>query len=97
MDLKKVTFDKKLECLVDENGVKYDGKRFTLVSAYSDLGGFPSRESAVHDALYNLETEALKAGAEAYEVTSLNEHDTRQEYDSAPYTASVSAMLYKRA
>ncbi|MEK6863637.1 MAG: DUF1471 domain-containing protein [Nanoarchaeota archaeon] len=94
--VRKVRFDEKLNALVDERGQKYTGKKFRGVSAWSSLGGFSSRENACHDALEKIETLAQKAGADAYEITSKDVHDTQQEYDPKPYTICVSAILYRR-
>ena len=93
--VRKVSFDKALESLVDEQGGRYTGKRFDTISAHS--GSCSSRKSASYDALEKLENLAQKGGAEAYEITSEHVHDTKEEYDSAPYTVSVTAILYKQA
>lgn len=95
--VREVSFDKKLESLVDkQTGQEYTGRRFETIFACSYFGGFSSKESASADALEKLENLAQKAGAEAYEITSEQVFDTEQEYDSAPYTCSATAILYRR-
>ncbi len=94
---KRVQFNEKLEHLVDEEGVKYEGRRFGTVSAASELGGTFSYQRAEQEALYKLEELARTRGAEAYEISSIQLLDSRQEYDATPYTATATALLYKNS
>lgn len=92
--MKKVKFDEKLERLVDEEGKKYEGRRFKTISAQSAFG-HPTYLGAEHNAQFNLEPLAIEEGAEAYEVVSVQLHDSRQEYDPTPFTATATALLYQ--
>lgn len=91
--IKKVHFDEKLEYLVDEREVKYEGRRFRTVSAGSDSRS--TSQDAENGALWNLESLATKAGADAYEIVSSALQDSKQEYDPKPWTAMVTAILYQ--
>ena len=93
--MKRVLFDEKKGHLVDEQGKKYSGERFSSVSTRSQMSTH-SIESAIALALQELKTAAIEKRAEAYEITSENISDSSQEYDSNPYSASISAILYRK-
>ena len=92
---KQVRFDEQLEHLVDEEGVKYGGRRFSLVSAFSNRQS--TKKYAEEKALFNAVTLAKNKGADAYEVLNTRIDDSNQEYDATPYTATVTALLYKNS
>ncbi len=95
MKAKRLRFNEQLETLVDEKGVKYEGRRFRTISAGSTPEGCHSYDSAERDALSELEDAVIKNGADAYEVISTHQEDTRQEYDAFPFSIKVTALLYK--
>ena len=92
--MKRVRFDEKLEHLVDEEGNKYHGKRFYTASVGSSWHS--TYKDAEDGAIFDLEELAQDMGAEAFEVIEVRFEDSKQEYDSSPYSASISALLYKK-
>ncbi len=80
--------------MVNERGIPYQGKRLSTISARS-ASSHPYKKWAENDALAGLVTLAEKEGADAYEITGSIVEDSRQEYDGTPYTATVTAILYK--
>ena len=92
--MKEVKFSEELEHLIDING-KYDGKRFSSASGKS-LSSHSTQRQAIYDATTNLIEAAEKKGADAYEIINSRVFDSKQEYDSTPFTASISAILYKK-
>jgi len=92
--MKKLYFDEKLESLVDEKGLKYEGKRFKTISAWC-TGGSATLADAEIEVHHKLEQLASSHGANAYELIYMNTFDTHQEFDSRPYTATAGAILYK--
>ena len=94
MELKKVTFNEELGHLVDQEGAKYDGRRTGTITAHSTIS-YSSYQSAERDAIFILEGLVAKKGADAYEVIATQSEDSRQEYDSTPFRARVTAILYK--
>lgn len=92
--MKRLQFDEKLEALVDEKGVEYEGRRFGTTVTYCSVW-CSSLKEAEREALDKLEELATSHGADAYEVTNVQTFDSRQEYDCTPYTAAASAILYK--
>lgn len=92
--MKKVTFDEKLKGLVDETGAKYDGNRFGTI-AVCVFAGQSSSAAASLEAQLKLADEAEQNHADAYEIIYVNVFDSQQEYDSTPYTAAATAILYK--
>jgi hypothetical protein len=93
IQIKKIHFDEELGSLIDKEGKQFGGKRFATISAHSVRSS--SRESAQSEALQKLEGIASQRGATAYEVMNLSVDDSRQEYDTHPYSASATAILYK--
>jgi uncharacterized protein YbjQ (UPF0145 family) len=91
--MKQVKFNEELGHLVDENDT-YNGRRFSSASGNS-LGSYSTQNQATRDATARLIESAEKKGADAYEITSSKIFDSKQEYDSTSYTASVNAILYK--
>ena len=94
LTMKKLKFSEELESLVDEEGYRYRGRRFCTVSERSI--GHHSIKGAEKEAISDLEILAEKRGADAYEIISLHVEDSRQEYDSTPFSATATAILYKR-
>jgi len=92
--MKKVHFDEKLESLVDESSIKYEGKRFKTINAWC-TGGSATLTDAEIEVHHKLEQLASSYGANAYEVIYMQTFDTHQEYDARPYTATAGAILYK--
>jgi len=92
--MKKLHFDEKLESLVDESSIKYEGKRFSTVYART-LTGYSRPEDARTEVLTILEKLASEKGANAYEIFELNGQMSRQEFDPKPYFANATAILYK--
>jgi len=92
--MKKVIFNEDLGCLVNSLGVKYEGKRFSKASGNSTKGSC-YQEFARNHAVKLLEESAEKKGADAYEIICSTVSDSMQEYDSTPWTATVTAILYK--
>ncbi len=90
----KIHFQKDLGKLVNEMGSPYFGKRFNTISTHS-ASRHPERQWAENDVLAQLVTLAEKEGADAYEITSSTVEDSRQEYDGTPYTATITAIVYK--
>ncbi|MDP3734217.1 MAG: hypothetical protein Q8R37_03225 [Nanoarchaeota archaeon] len=100
----KVRFDENLESLVDEEGVKYEGKRFKTISAnsYSHSTSQEATAVAVQKLVHTIEdinSKEYESNAygpvTAYEIIGSHCSDTRQEYDTTPFTATVTAILYK--
>jgi hypothetical protein len=92
--MKKIKFNQELESLIDENGIKYNGKRFNIINVVS-ICPSSSKKSAINTATVDLENKALELKANAYEIINIRIFDSKQEYDSTPFTASLSAVLYK--
>lgn len=93
--MKRLVFSEDLECLVDEkNYQKYEGKRFKTVTAWAGEGS-NSPNRAEQEVRQKVEDLAIKYKAEAYELISVNTFDSKREYDSRPYTATATALLYK--
>lgn len=92
----RLRFDNKLESLIDTQGKRYNGRRFKTIHTGYIPGSHSSIGSAEYAALMELEDLGNKEEADAYEVISLQVHDSRLECDSNPYTASGTAFLYKK-
>ena len=92
--IKTVSFNEEMGLLVDEENKPYEGKRMRSVFI-SNNAHFSDVVAARNQALFNLESMALEAGADAYEVMNVVIEDSKQEYDSQPYSATVHAILYK--
>ncbi len=90
---KQVHFDEQLEHLVDEEGVKYEGRRFSSVSAFYNSRN--TEKDAENGALFIVETLAKNKGAEAYELIGSQTTDSKMEYDSTPWSCCLTAILYK--
>ena len=92
--MKKVRFDEKLENLVDESDVKYEGKRFKTVSVSDNLGykDNHSAELSVESALKKI---AISHKADAYEIVHLTSSFSDRFNRRAPYNAQGTAILYK--
>ncbi len=90
----RIHFQKDIGQLVIESGITYQGKRLSTISARS-ASSHPYKKRAENDALAGLVTLVEKEGADAYEVIGSSIEDSRQEYDGTPYTATVTAILYK--
>ena len=91
--MKKVTFNEDWGYLVDEEGNKFECKRFSKASAHSHC--FGSRREAENSAENRLLDTLDGKDIEAYEVTSLSTNDSGQEYDPTPFSANITAILYK--
>ena len=91
--MKQVNFNENLGHLVDKEGEKYEGQRFDQVTGKSNT--YSSEETASIYARVSLLKEAHKKKADAYEVIRTQTFDSKQEYDTHPFSASVSAILYK--
>ncbi len=92
--MKKVTFDERLEILVDETGAKYKGNKFWTITAWA-FAGQSSLDDASSEAQRIVADLAELNHADAYRLIYVNTFDSRQEYDSTPYTAAATAILYK--
>lgn len=90
----RIKFDEERQQLLTPEGKPYTGRRFSSVRASSPACS--TLDNAYHSALEKVIAEAQKRGADAFEVTGIHHDDTRQEYDSTPYTATATAILYKR-
>ncbi len=91
----QVNFNKDLGELVDSGGQIFLGKRFDNISV-SPIQSFSSSQGARLNVVNDLERKATEHSADAYEIITTSTYDSHQEYDSAPYTASAMALLYKR-
>ena len=80
--MKQVRFNEEKGYLIDEQGKKYSGRRFS--STWGSCEGTHSIDSAISSALSDLKQNASKKGANAYEITCDRVFDSRQEYDSIP-------------
>ena len=92
--LQKIHFQQDIGQLVNEQSIPYEGKRVSTISARS-ASSHPDRTWAENDALAKLVTLAEQEGADAYEIINSSIEDSRQECDGTPYTATVTAILYK--
>ena len=92
--MKEINFSKDIGELIDEDGTIYLGKRFDCVDIQSPITN-SSPEDALRCLRIDLETIAEKRGAKAYEVVASHTYDSRQEYDSQPYSAQLKALLYR--
>ena len=92
--LQRIHFQQDIGQLVNELGVPYEGKRVNTISARS-ASSHPDRTWAENDALAKLVTLAEQEGADAYEIIGSAVEDRQQECDGTPYTAMVTAILYK--
>ena len=92
--MKEIHFSKDIGELIDEDGTIYLGKRFDHVDIQSPNTS-PSPEDALRYLRIDLEMIAEKRDAKAYEVVASHTYDSRQEYDSHPYSASLMALLYR--
>ena len=92
--LQRIHFQQDIGQLVSELGVLYEGNRLSTISARS-ASSHPDRTWAENDALVKLITLAEQEGADAYEIINSSIEDSRQECDGTPYTATVTAILYK--
>ena len=90
MTMKQLKFNEELGRLVDKEGIRYRGRRIGTVSIGSTRQS--TYESAESNAINLLDMLAEKRDAD--EVISSSLYDSRQEYDSTPYTATITALLY---
>mgnify|MGYP001558035389 CR=1 FL=1 len=95
INLKQVWFNEDKRCLVDKQGKKYSGERFSFAYGNTRSGTY-SIDSAIGDALLALEKAAMKKRAEAYEIVHKQTFDSHQEYDARPYSAQAGAILYRK-
>ncbi|MEK6901320.1 MAG: hypothetical protein AABX37_03195, partial [Nanoarchaeota archaeon] len=92
--LQRIHFQKEIGQLVNERGVPYEGNRMNTISTHS-ARNHPTQAWAENDALDQLVTLAEQERADAYEVIGSSVEDSKQECDGAPYTATITAILYK--
>jgi|GEM_PF-4795027 len=94
--MRQIKFNEDIGQLVDEENRVYNGRRFATVSVDSGPVGQHNPEVARRSAAYNLIGLSENRGADAYEIITSTVRDSHQEYDPAPYTANVIALLYKQ-
>ncbi len=93
--MKKVHFDEEYLAFFDEEGnVRADLIRFKTINAFSSRS-FSDRKLAEANVEDLLQGKGRDLGARAYELVSLQVHDSNTEYDSTPYTSSATAILYR--
>jgi len=92
--MKKLHFSREKKELLDSEGNIFTGRRFDVVEV-SDFVTSSSRDDATEKVRLKLEDLAEKKGAAAYEITSASTFDSGMEYDSRPYTAQMTAFLYR--
>ena len=92
--MRQIRFDEKIESLTYISGEKYIGRRFKTISVTTNQP-CSNRDSATLEVRCQIEDQARKQNADAYELFSVNTFDSGQEYDTTPYTATATAILYK--
>jgi len=91
--IKKISFNDELECLVDQENNRYEGRRMKTINLSLN---FPFPDTAKECGLNKLEKMAIETGADAYEVINLVIGDSQQEFKLAElYLVKVNAILYK--
>lgn len=93
--IKIISFDPQKTVLVDETGVEYGGRRFGSPITVKSTGGW--EQDTRRQALQKLENLAQDAGADAYEICSLQTFFIPAAGSHDPCYGYATAILYKRA